>query len=63
MKSLKPPAATIKDRDLTKSALLSEWDEGFLFGRQGDVPTFSHSSDRLGTFVRLFLVPLLMEVS
>ena len=29
---------------------------GFPFGRQGDDPTFSHSSDRLGTSVHLFLV-------
>ena len=28
----------------------------FPFGRQGDDPTFSHSSDRLGTSVHLFLV-------
>ena len=36
---------------------------GFPFGRQGDDLTFSHSSDWLGTFVHLFLVPCLIEVS
>ena len=36
---------------------------GFPFGRQGDDTIFNHSSDWLVTFVHLFLVPCLIEVS
>ena len=48
-----------------KSAWFSGWNTkvAYSFGRRGDVQTFSHSSDWLGTFVRLFLVPLLIEVA
>ena len=36
---------------------------GFPFGRQGDDPTFNRFPDWMGTFVHLFLVPCLIEVS
>ena len=57
--SLKPPPATgicsMSGKD-DVSFVYFRMGSGFPFGRQGDDPTFSHSSDRLGTSVHLFLV-------
>ena len=71
MASLKPPPAKIvlstgicsmSGKD-DMSFVYFRMGYGFPFGRQRDDPTFSHSSDWLGTFVHLFLVPCLIEVS
>ena len=69
--SLKPPPAKIvRSVDVCRlsgkddvSVVYFRMGYGFLFGRQGDDPTFNHSPDWLETLVHLFLVPCLIEVS
>ena len=45
------------------SAVYFRMGSGFPFGRHGNDLTFNHSSEWLGTFVHLFLVPCLIKVS